>query len=64
MMEMDALGFDLIGHVHDEVLDEAEEDRAEDDLAIMQGIMSTTPDWAPGLLLDSEGFISKRYKKG
>ena len=63
MIEMDEVDFDIVGHVHDEVITETSEDRAEDDLVMMGAHMSTTPDWAPGLLLDSEGFISKRYKK-
>lgn len=58
-----ALNADIIGHVHDEVLVEVPEDEAEHCLEEMQRIMSTTPEWAPGLLLDTEGFITKRYKK-
>jgi hypothetical protein len=27
-------------------------------------VMSTSPPWAPGLLLGAEGFTTQRYKKG
>lgn len=63
MLELEALGLDEIGHVHDELIIESSDVCAEDELYMMQNIMSETPEWAPGLLLSSDGFITQRYKK-
>ncbi len=63
MLDMDASGVCIVGHVHDEPIAEAPVCDAPDVLARMKQIMSTTPDWAPGLLLEAEGFITKRYRK-
>lgn len=63
MVDLDLQEFQIVGHVHDEVLDEAKEHLADTELDVMQGTMSTTTYWAPGLLLETEGFTTKRYKK-
>jgi DNA polymerase len=63
LRQMDAVGMDICGHVHDEVLVVTGEDVAEDTLKQMNTIMSTTPSWARGLLLGAEGYITKRYRK-
>jgi hypothetical protein len=39
------------------------EDEAEDDLALMYEIMCTNPEWAEGMPLGAEGFVSKFYTK-
>lgn len=54
---------DIILHVHDEMGALVEESTAAQDLAELEAIMSTTPPWAPGLILGAEGFISRRYRK-
>ena len=64
MTEMDNAGMRIVGHVHDEAIVEVDICDAPDTLAGMNYIMSQTPDWAPGLLLGAEGFITKRYRKG
>jgi len=63
MFEMEGLGMDVVGHVHDEVLVETELNYSVDTLDTMNQVMSVTPKWAPGLLLSAEGFITKRYRK-
>jgi DNA polymerase len=54
----------VVMHVHDEI--EAEISEQDDVLAeyeIFKGCMLKVPDWAPGLPLKVETWISKRYKK-
>lgn len=53
------LGYDITGHVHDEIIIEgAEGDSKEVDL-----IMGEAIDWAPGLPLKGDGFETDYYKK-
>lgn len=63
MTKMDDAGFEIIGHVHDEPIVEADICDGPDVLAEMIHIMSEAPDWMPGFLLGAEGFITKRYRK-
>lgn len=53
----------LIMHIHDEIVAEVPEDRAEEFLAEMKRLMSIRPRWAPDLPLGAAGYISKFYKK-
>lgn len=53
----------LVLHVHDEVVLETREKHADQVFADVKGLMSETPDWAPGLLLAGAGGIMERYKK-
>ena len=50
-------------HVHDEVVLEVPERHAEQVLADVLGLMSTPPDWAPGLAVQGAGGIMQRYGK-
>jgi DNA polymerase len=50
-------------HVHDEVVLEVPERHAEQVLADVLGLMSTPPDWAPGLAVQGAGGIMHRYGK-
>jgi DNA polymerase bacteriophage-type len=55
-------GLELIGTTHDEAICEA----AESDETAQQrleGYMSVTPEWAPGLILAADGHSGKRYSK-
>lgn len=63
MLEIDKSGENIILHVHDEVVVECDEDRAEEVAAKLTKIMSTPPDWIPDIPLDSEGDILDRYQK-
>lgn len=53
----------IVMHVHDEMIVEVPEEQAEDALAYMQACMGTQMDWAPGLLLRGDGYITKYYRK-
>lgn len=59
MMKLDAAGFEIVMHVHDEIVAEVEGDRLEEMLAIMREPIP----WAPGLPLDADGFTSDFYMK-
>lgn len=56
---LNARGFDVIMHVHDEIVAEAEGDRLKEMLEVMREPIP----WAPGLPLDAEGFLSDFYMK-
>ena len=62
MTKVDDAGMPIVLHVHDEV--GVESDDADRDLAIMNQLMSQSPAWMPGLLLEAEGFTTYRYRKG
>lgn len=53
-------GVTIVGHVHDEVICEIEEEKKCD--AILEE-MRKRPDWAADLPLDADGFTCKYYKK-
>lgn len=53
----------LIMHIHDEIVAEVPEHRAEEVLAEMKRLMSIRPKWAPDLPLGAAGYVSKFYKK-
>lgn len=63
MLRLEAAGFNIVFHVHDEVIIECDKEDAEDDYEEIRSIMSQPIDWAPGLILTAEGFISDFYKK-
>ena len=51
-------------HIHDEVvLEVPEADLHDDELGRVVGIMCAPIPWAPGLLLNADGFINSYYKK-
>lgn len=60
MLRLDAAGFNIVFHVHDEVIVEAPEGSRWEDVA---GIMGQPIDWAPGLLLRGDGYETKFYRK-
>lgn len=57
-------GFPPILRVHDEAVSLVDESTADDELAKMQSIFATTPDWWPELPVRSDGHLCKRYTKG
>jgi DNA polymerase len=63
MLRVEAAGIPIIMHVHDEMVCEVPEDRAEELLAKMLAIMHTPPDWAPDLPVAAEGKILNHYSK-
>ncbi|WP_151409026.1 DNA polymerase [Anaerococcus sp. Marseille-P9784] len=59
MMRLEKRGFNIVMHIHDEVVIESDSSSIEE----VNQIMSFVPEWAPGLILDADGFESKFYKK-
>jgi DNA polymerase len=60
---IDRAGYNIVLHVHDEVVIETEKNKSPEALKHMCGIMATTPVWAEGLPLRADGFVSKYYRK-
>lgn len=61
MLRIEKSGFDIVCHVHDEVVLEVPEgERCVDEV---NGIMAVNPEWASGLPLSAAGFESPFYKK-
>lgn len=60
LLRLDAAGYKIIFHVHDEIIAEAPEGSRWEDMA---AIMGQPIDWAPGLLLRAEGYETRFYKK-
>lgn len=60
MNRLDEAGFNICFHVHDEVVAEAPEGSRWEDMA---EIMSRPIPWAPGLLLNADGYDTKFYMK-
>ncbi|MBR5845535.1 MAG: DNA polymerase [Rikenellaceae bacterium] len=60
MDRLDAAGFEICFHVHDEVVAEAPEGSRWEDMA---EIMGRPIEWAPGLLLRADGYDTKFYRK-
>ncbi|MDU7302997.1 MAG: DNA polymerase [Peptoniphilus lacydonensis] len=59
MMRLEKKGFNIVMHIHDEVVIESDTSSIEE----INEIMSLLPNWAPGLILDADGFESEFYKK-
>lgn len=62
LRRLDALGEDVVLHVHDEIV--CETDDPDRTLANMQHVMCTPPNWAGGLPLGVEAHVMRRYGKG
>lgn len=60
MMRLNAAGYDIRGHVHDEVIITAPMDAKVEDVA---AIMGQPIEWAPGLLLRADGYECQSYRK-
>lgn len=61
MLRLDAKGYQIVSHVHDEVVCDMPLNQGS--LKEMGEIMSEVPTWAKGLPLAAEGFESFRYRK-
>ncbi|EJG1246187.1 DNA polymerase [Staphylococcus pseudintermedius] len=61
MLRLDNAGFNIVGHVHDEVIVEIPQNS--NGLAKIEKIMSKPVKWAEGLNLNSDGFTSPFYMK-
>lgn len=62
--EADEVGFEVVGHVHDEIVTISDDTEESLGLVDLKCIMSTTPSWAPGLPLNAEGYEGYFYRKG
>lgn len=60
MARMEAAGYDIVMHVHDEAVIEAPRDAVLEDAC---QIMSKAPDWTPGLILNAAGYEYEFYQK-
>ena len=60
MLRLDAHGYKIVMHVHDEAVIEAPADTSLEDIC---EVMGQTPTWAIGLLLRADGYICDFYKK-
>ena len=60
MLRLNAAGYRIVMHVHDEVVIEAPPDTSLEDIC---SIMGQTPAWASGLLLRADGYVCDFYKK-
>lgn len=58
ILRLEKSGIPVVAHVHDEVLAETE------DLDTVIRLMNTSPRWADGLPIGTEGFVTNRYRKG
>lgn len=63
MVNLNTAGFDLVLHVHDESVAEVELETSEQSLKEMCNIMGQPIDWAPGLILTADGYLTQFYKK-
>ena len=63
LLKMQKAGLRVVLHVHDEVVVEVKEDQVQDAKRQIEEIMSTAPDWMPGLPLACEAKIADRYGK-
>lgn len=59
MKRLENKGFNIVMHIHDEVVIESDLSSIEE----INEIMSIVPSWADGLILDADGFESEFYKK-
>jgi DNA polymerase bacteriophage-type len=55
-------GLEIVGHTHDELLCLADEKDVTAQ-SRLEGYMSITPAWAPGLILAADGHTGRRYEK-
>lgn len=60
---LESAGFKIVMHIHDEVVVEVKAEEAELKLAEILDIMRKPIEWAPGLVLDADGFTEDFYKK-
>lgn len=63
LLAVDAEGYDIDLHVHDEIVANVPEDDADDDLQVICNILARPIPWAPGLPLTADGYLTNYYKK-
>ena len=60
MMKLNDKGYDIVGHIHDEVIIEAPADTKVEEVC---SIMGEPLEWAPGLQLNADGYETPYYRK-
>ena len=63
LLNLQSCGFKTVLHVHDEVVVEIEENKEQSQFDHVLSLVSTKPEWADGLPLEADGFITPRYRK-
>ena len=63
MLRLDAAGYKIVMHVHDEVVAEISDQGDQESLDRMCAIMGAPINWAEGLPLGADGYLTKYYKK-
>lgn len=63
LTQMNAQGYNIVFHVHDEIVCEVPADSADFKLRMIQDIFAGTADWAEGLPLKGAGYITPYYLK-
>lgn len=63
MMKAEAMGYPVVFHVHDELICEVPEEKAEQALNDLLRIMAEPIPWAPGLPLKGDGYQCEYYRK-
>lgn len=63
MLRLDEEEYDICVHVHDEVIIECPKDSAKDELESICSIMGQEIEWAKGLPLNAEGYLTDYYLK-
>ena len=58
---LDKAGYKTVMHIHDEAVVDCPADRA--DLDALCSLMKQPIAWAPGLILNADGFVGDYYKK-
>jgi DNA polymerase len=63
MQRLESAGYEIVMHIHDEVVIDRPASEGIDYLIKACGIMGLPIPWAPGLLLRADGFTTDYYKK-
>lgn len=63
MLKVEEAGYDIVMHIHDEIVVDVPDEKLDKAKADISAIMSEAPAWAPGLPLRGDGYTTKHYKK-
>jgi DNA polymerase len=63
MLRVDAMGYDIVMHVHDEMIVDVTLEQGPGSLRYINEAMGAPIDWAPGLPLKGDGYVCEFYRK-
>ena len=63
IMKVEAMGYPVVFHVHDELICEVPEAKADQALKDILEVMATPIPWAEGLPLKGDGYQCEYYRK-